>query len=57
MLLKRFFDGFKMTLYGVKYLKHRITMLELFSLPKIILIATETLHFEWQWVYIAKNRE
>jgi hypothetical protein len=27
-------------------------MLKLFSLPKVILIPTDIMHFEWQWVYI-----
>ncbi|OUR76924.1 hypothetical protein A9Q75_15795 [Colwellia psychrerythraea] len=47
MLLKRFFDGFKMTLYSVKSSNHRVTMLKSFTLPKVILIPTEILHFEW----------
>jgi hypothetical protein len=51
MLLERFFDGFKVTLYGVNYSKHRMTMLKLFSLANVILIATEILHFEWQGIY------
>jgi hypothetical protein len=46
MLFKRFFDGLKMTLYGVKYPRYRITMFKLFSLPNVILIPTEILHFE-----------
>jgi len=29
-----------------------MTMLKLFSLPKVILIPTEILQFEWQWVYM-----
>ncbi|AAZ28483.1 hypothetical protein CPS_0822 [Colwellia psychrerythraea 34H] len=47
MLLKRFFDGFKITLYRVKKSKHKMTMLKLFTLPKVVLIPTEILHFDW----------
>ncbi|AAZ25127.1 hypothetical protein CPS_4486 [Colwellia psychrerythraea 34H] len=47
MLLERLFDGFKIALYGVKQSNHRITMLKLSSLPKVILIPTEILLFEW----------
>ena len=47
MLFKRFFEGFKITLVGVNESKHRITMLTLFALPKVLLIPTEILHFDW----------
>jgi len=47
MLLNRFFDGFKMTLYRVKSSTHRMTMHKLFTLPKAILIPTEILRFDW----------
>jgi hypothetical protein len=47
MLLKRFFDGLKIALYGVKQSNHRMTMLKLFALPKVVLIPTEILHFDW----------
>jgi len=46
-LLKRFYDGVKMTLCCGKQSKHRVTMLKLFSLHKSILIPTEIEHFEW----------
>ena len=36
-----------MTLSGVNKSKYRMTMIKLFSLPKVILIPTEIEHFEW----------
>ena len=51
MLFKRFFEGFKITLVGVNESKHRITILTLFALPKVLLIPTEILHFDWEQVY------
>jgi hypothetical protein len=47
MLHNHFFDGFKMTLCGIKEQKYRMTMFTFLYLPKVILIPTEIEHFEW----------